>query len=156
METSLPFLAYLHFWHWIVLAALLATVEILAPGFFFIWLAGAALLTGLILFAGSLFGLLPGGDVQLVVFAALAVASVFLWQRFHHRGMRRAKNTLNRRGSQMIGRTFTLSEPIVNGRGVIRADDTVWKVEGADLPAGNQVTVTGIEGTILKVKATAQ
>jgi hypothetical protein len=33
---------------------------------------------------------------------------------------------LNRRGEQYVGRTFTLEEPIVNGHGKIRVDDSTW------------------------------
>ena len=36
----------LEFWHWMILAAALAGIEILTPGFFFLWLGGAALVTG--------------------------------------------------------------------------------------------------------------
>jgi inner membrane protein len=61
--------------------------------------------------------------------------------------------TLNRRGDQMIGRTAVLSEPIQNGRGKAKIDDSVWRVEGVDLPAGTQIKVTGVDGSILKVEA---
>ena len=36
------FLATLHFWLWLILAALLAAVEAVAPGIFFIWFGAAA------------------------------------------------------------------------------------------------------------------
>jgi len=61
--------------------------------------------------------------------------------------------TLNRRGEQYVGRRFTLDEPIVNGVGKLRVDDTTWKIMGDDLPAGSQVTVTGVDGTVLVVSA---
>jgi membrane protein implicated in regulation of membrane protease activity len=47
---------------------------------------------------------------------------------------------------------FTLSEAIVNGTGKIHVDDTMWKVDGADLPEGTQVRVTGVAGTVLTVE----
>ena len=47
---------------------------------------------------------------------------------------------------------IALNEPIVNGRGKLRVDDTVWKVEGADCPAGVQVRVTGVDGVMLRVE----
>jgi inner membrane protein len=49
-----------------------------------------------------------------------------------------------------------LSEPIQNGRGKARIDDSVWRVEGADLPAGTQVKVMAVDGAILKVEAAAR
>lgn len=59
---------------------------------------------------------------------------------------------LNRRGQQYIGRTFTLSEPIVNGLGKITVDDSTWKIHGKDCAEGTRVTVTGVDGVILKVE----
>ena len=40
------FLDSLQFWHWWILGALLAAVEALAPGMFFIWFGAAALIVG--------------------------------------------------------------------------------------------------------------
>ena len=62
------------------------------------------------------------------------------------------KPNLNRRGAQYVGRTFTLSEPITNGFGKIRVDDSTWKVEGSDSPAGAQIRVVGVDGVVLKVE----
>jgi membrane protein implicated in regulation of membrane protease activity len=146
-ETGLPFA--LEFWHWMILAALLAGLEILTPGFFFLWLGGAALITGIIaLIAPSL-----GWEVQVLIFAVLSGASVLGWYRF--RGALKIQsddNTLNRRGEQLLARTGTLSEPIVNGRGQIRIDDTVWRCEGPDLPAGTKVKVVSVRGAMLAVE----
>jgi len=60
---------------------------------------------------------------------------------------------LNRRGEQYIGRSFTLTEPIVNGEGKIKVDDSIWKISGADMEAGASVCVIALEGSILKVEA---
>ena len=52
-----------------------------------------------------------------------------------------------------MGRHFTLQEPVINGLGKIKVDDSIWKIEGeADLPSGAQVKVTAVEGTILKIE----
>lgn len=142
----------LAFWHWWILAALLATIELLAPGFFFIWLAAAAAVTGAI--ALALAGL--GWEMQVVIFAILSGLSLILWHQVGRKLMRRAPSTkLNRRGEQLIGRTVVLTEAIANGRGAARVNDSIWRVEGDDLPAGSRVTITGVDGTILRVKPTA-
>ena len=146
----LHWLDSLQFWHWWILAAVFAGIEILAPGVFFIWLAAAAALTGL----SALF--IPmGWQIEALIFAVLAVASVVFWRSYLKKNGSKddPASKLNRRGDQMIGRTAVLSEPIQNGRGKARIDDSVWRVEGADLPAGTQVKVTGIDGAILKVEA---
>lgn len=146
MADLLNILAHLQFWHWLCLAVILGIVEILAPGIFFIWLAAAALVVGLIVLALS-----PGWETQILLFAILAVLSLFLWHRIG-RPKSDPQFTLNRRGEQMIGRTVTLIEPIQNGRGAARLNDSVWRVEGMDMPVGTQVRITGIDGTVLKVE----
>jgi len=62
---------------------------------------------------------------------------------------------LNRRGSQYIGREFTLTEPIVNGIGRLNVDDTIWRISGPDMDSGVQIIVDGMDGTILRVKSTS-
>src|SRR4029453_10282218 len=103
------------FWHWWILAAIFAGIEILAPGVFFIWLGAAAALTGLIAL------IIPGmgWEIEALIFAVLAVLSVVGWGHFPRRAKPRdaPPATLNRRGDQMIGRPAVLSEPIQNGRG---------------------------------------
>jgi hypothetical protein len=59
---------------------------------------------------------------------------------------------LNRRAESYVGRMFTLDGAIVDGRGRFRVDDTVWLVEGPDLPAGTRVRVTGTDKTLLRVE----
>ena len=139
------------FWHWWILAAIFAGIEILAPGVFFIWLGAAAALTGVIAFV------IPslGWELEALIFAVLAVVTVVYWRNRIKKGAGAddPAATLNRRGDQMIGRTAVLSEPIQNGRGKAKIDDTVWRVEGIDLPAGTPIKVTAVDGAILKVEA---
>ena len=139
------------FWHWWILAAIFAGIEILAPGVFFIWLGAAAALTGLIaLVIPSL-----GWELEALIFAVLAVVTVVYWRNRIKKGKGADDPAamLNRRGDQMIGRTAVLSEPIQNGRGKAKIDDTVWRVEGIDLPAGTPIKVTAVDGAVLKVEA---
>ena len=139
------------FWHWWILAAIFAGIEILAPGVFFIWLGAAAALTGLIaLVIPSL-----GWEIEALIFAVLAVVVVVYWRNRIKKsaGANDPAAMLNRRGDQMIGRVAVLAEPIQNGRGKAKIDDTMWRVEGVDLPAGTQIRVTGVDGAILKVEA---
>jgi inner membrane protein len=138
------------FWHWWILAAILASIEIVAPGVFFIWLGVAAAVTGLVgLIIPSL-----GWEIEALIFAVLSVLTVIGWRNY----LKKTKgnepvSTLNRRGDQMIGRTSVLIEPIENGRGKAKFDDTMWRVEGPDLPSGTRVTVTAVDGAVLKVQA---
>ena len=137
------------FWHWWVAGVAFVVIEIFAPGFIFLWLGVAAAVVGLVMWFD------PGlaWEIQLLIFAVVSVAAIFAWRAFARRLPPESDHpNLNRRGAQYVGRQFTLEEAIVNGQGVLRVDDTRWKVEGADLPAGSRVTVTGVEGTVLKVE----
>jgi hypothetical protein len=143
---------HLQFWHWLILAAVFAGIEMLSPGFFFIWLGGAALVTGLIVLVIAS----AAWEVQLILFAALSAISVFAWYRFGRRvGIATDDATLNRRGESLVGRSGQLVEAIVNGRGRVRIDDSVWSAEGSDAPTGTNVTVTGVRGAILTVDRAA-
>jgi membrane protein implicated in regulation of membrane protease activity len=143
------YFATLLFWHWWVVALVLIIVEMVAPGFFLMWIGGAAAVTGLItLIAPSL-----PWQVQFLIFGVLAVASVVGARYYIKRNpIETADATLNRRGAQYVGRTFSLEEAIVNGIGKVRVGDTLWRAEGPDLPVGDRVKVTGVDGAALKVE----
>jgi membrane protein implicated in regulation of membrane protease activity len=136
-------------WHWLLIAIVLIILEVLSPAAFFLWLAVAAAAVGLALL------LLPalGWQLQLLLFAVFSVLSLFLGRRYFKRyPIATDEPTLNRRGHQYIGRVFTLDQPIVNGAGKLRVDDTTWKIGGRDCAAGTKVQVIGVDGVVLLVK----
>lgn len=135
-------------WHWWILALILLVLEVFAPGTFFLWLGISAIFTGLLML------LIPmGWEMQFLLFAILSVVSVTLGRAYiKKRPIETDRPNLNRRGAQYVGRTFTLSEPIVHGFGKIRVDDSTWKIEGADSPVGSQIKVVGVDGVVLKVE----
>ena len=145
----MAFLEGLAYWHWFVLGVALAGIEVLAPGTFLLWLGIAAGIVGIEML------IVPDTpwEWQLALFAILSVLSVLVGRQIMKRYAAPPDETgLNRRGEQFIGRIFTLAEPIVNGRGAIRAGDTLWRVSGPDRAAGNRVRVTGSDGTLLSVE----
>ena len=142
-----PSLTHLAPWHWWVLGAALLIVEVLFPGVFFVWLGLAAVVMGLLV------TLLPiTVPVQLIVFAALSVVSIFLGRRLLARLPRGSEaDSLNRGASRLIGRTVVLTEPIVNGQGRARVGDGVWPVHGPESPAGSTVQIVAADGSTLLV-----
>jgi len=135
-------------WHWWILAAALIILEVFAPGAFFLWLGIAAASVGGIVF------LAPDMDweYQVLLFSLLAVVSIIIWRKFFRSSPQDTDQpNLNRRGQQYVGRVFTLDEPVTDGVGKVRVDDSTWKVHGEDCPVGTQVEVTGVDGTILQV-----
>lgn len=138
------------YWHWWVLAVLLIILEVISPAIFFLWMGISAAVVGLLVL------LVPSmaWELQVVLFAAFSVASVILWRRYLTKHpIESDQPQLNRRGEQYIGRTFTLDEPIVNGQGKIKVDDSIWKITGEDCPQGAKVQVNGVDGVVLKVNA---
>lgn len=137
------------YWHWFAVAAVLGTIEILAPGIFFLWLAIAAIVTGVLvaLFADM------SSSMQIVVFALLSVLSVFTgWKIVKHNPQRNPDPTLNLRSAQYVGKIYTLESAIQGGTGRVRIGDSTWKVEGPDMALGSQVKVIGYDGPTLKVE----
>lgn len=142
-------------WNWVVLGFILLAIEILAPGFFLIWIGLAAIVTGVL----SIF--LAGADfwswqIQMLVFAVLVIVSVIVGRRImNDKSSESDEPLLNLRAEQLVGRTATLIEPITNGQGRVKLDDTTWRISGPDLPAGSQVRVIAIDGGRLSVEAAA-
>ena len=138
MDEFFPFLGP---WTWFVAAAILLLLELMSPGVFFLWLAIAAALTGL---ADISQGLPWQGEFLL--FAALSVVSVLVGRKFYSGPAIEPEDNpyLNRRQMGYVGRSFTLTQPIVNGRGKLTIEDTVWEVEGPDLAAGTRIKVTAV------------
>lgn len=135
--------------YWWTLAVSLLGIEILAPGFFFLWLSLSGFIVGLMLL------IIPTTSIaiQLLVFALLSIVSIFIWRRF---GIQNKPETdhplLNKRGAQYIGRSFSLYESIENGRGKIKVDDSIWVVQGEDCSLGTKVEVIAVSGTLFEVK----
>lgn len=145
----------LHYWWW-VLALVLIAGEVLAPGFFLLWIGIAAAVLGVVTWA------MPGLDVlaQTVLFVILAFVSCMLYWTLIRPRMVRNDDPAARRpspsGDQIVGQRYVLIEAIVNGRGKARVGDGQWLVAGPDLPAGVEVEVVGIDGSLLKVRAVAR
>ena len=144
---DLPF--QIVFWHWWSLAFVLLILELLASGTYFLWMAIAAGVVGLITLVFPAFPL----EMQLLLLGTLSVVSILVWLRYDKNNPTRSDQpTLNKRGRQYIGRTFTLDEAIINGYGKIRVDDSTWKVSGSDAPMGGKVRVMDMDGTVLQVE----
>lgn len=145
-------LEQIEFWHWWIAAVVLLIIEILAPGAVFMWMGFAAGVVGLLLLVAPDLS----WELQFLVFGLLSVAAIVAWRAYQRRNPTETDlPSLNRRGEQYVGRVFTLEDGITNGTGVVRVDDSRWKIEGEDLPAGTKVRVTGVEGTVLKVEREA-
>jgi hypothetical protein len=140
-------------WSWWVIGLVLLAAELVVPGFFLVWVGLAAIIVGALslLFWEDAFW---GWQLQMLLFAALAVIAAVLGRRYIYNNRDASDEPfLNQRGASLVGRTATLQEPIAEGRGRIRLDDTYWSVMGPNLPAGTQVRVVASSGRDLVVEA---
>ncbi len=138
------------FWHWWMLAIVLVIIEILAPTFFALWMAVAAAITGVILY------LIPEmtWEYQVFLFAILSVVSIVVWRQYYSKNpIATDEPLLNRRGEQYVGRVITLHEAIVDGQGKVKVDDSTWKIEGEDCPAGTKIKIVSINNVVFQVEA---
>lgn len=147
MQQFLPFLGG---WTWWVIAGIFLLIELMLPGVFFMWLGLAAALIGLIDIFADL-----SWQVELALFAVFSVLLV-LFVRPRVKFTEGETNNLNRRMYDYVGRSYVLDEPIVNGRGKVRIDDTLWTVSGTDRGKGEWVKVTAVDGTRLIVEAVSK
>jgi inner membrane protein len=144
----IEFFAALGVWDWFIAGGVLLVLEALAPGVFLFWLGLAAMLVGVV----SMFVDLSW-QAQFIAFSAFAVAMIPVWRRLSSGvGTATDQPFLNRRAEAFVGRVFTLEKPIVDGAGTVRIDDSVWRITGADIPAGRRVKVVRVEGTALQVE----
>ena len=140
-------------WSWWLLGLVLLAAELVLPGFFLVWIGLAGIIVGALslLFWESAFWV---WQVQWLVFAAVAVIVALMGRRyFYNNNQVTDEPFLNQRGASLVGRTATLGEPISEGRGRIRLDDTYWTVAGPDLPVGTRVKVVASNGRDLTVEA---
>ena len=135
-------------WYWFIVAALLFVVEVIAPGAFMLWLGISALAVGIISLAIDW-----GWQAQCAAFVVFSAALFPLYWRFKNIAKTPSdRPLLNQRTQTYVGRVFTLDKPIVDGTGTVRIDDTVWRVMGADCPAGRPVKVARADGPMLYVE----
>ena len=138
-------------WAWWVLGLVLLGLEVVVPGLFFLWFGIAAILIGI----SALLIDWPW-QMQVIGFLVLSVVAALLGRRYAaDANVESDDPLLNLRAGRLTGRTFVLIDPIVEGRGRVRVDDTVWQVRGADAPAGARVVVTGADGPVLQVEPAA-
>ncbi|KAA3527613.1 NfeD family protein [Agrobacterium tumefaciens] len=139
-------------WSWWIAGFILLAAELVAPGVFLIWIGIAALVIGALslLFWDAAFWT---WQLQLVLFAALSIAFALLGRKYFGKNREASDEPfLNQREASLVGRTATLQEPVVEGRGRIRLDDTWWSVNGEDMPAGTRVRIAAARGRTLTIE----
>lgn len=134
---------------WLALGLALAVAEMALPGVFLIWMAGAAVVTGLVAWAAPV-----GVPLQIVLFAVLSILAVFTGRRYiTAHPVVSADPKMNDRGARVVGETVVVTQAIEGGQGRVRLGDGEWLARGADAPIGTRLRVTGHDGVVLIVDA---
>lgn len=139
-------------WLWMIGGVLLLIAEILAPGFFLLFIGSAAIATGAF---ALLFGL--GLPAQLALFALYSLLALMVGRRVYASVPTPSSDpNLNDRAAQMIGRRVTAISAIDEHGGRVQVGDGQWSARGGPAQAGERVRITGIEGNCLIVEAERQ
>jgi membrane protein implicated in regulation of membrane protease activity len=148
MQDWLPDIGH---WSWLILAAVLLLLELAVPGVFFLWLALAAMLTGI---AAATFIVDLSWQIQIVLFAVLSVVLVLLVRpRLQSRASQGNQTNLNQRMYNYVGGVYRLETDMEDGNGKVRIEDTLWDVTGPNLRKGARVKVVRVDGLRLVVEA---
>ncbi len=137
-------------WVWWVLGLTLLAFEVLNPFSISIWFGLAALAVGV----AALIVDWPWQS-QTLVWAAASIVFLVVGRRLFRRDASQSEDPhLNDRGGRLIGRVFTLAEPLGENGGHLTIDDTVWRIRGPLTPAGGRVVIRSLDGTVLVVEPT--
>jgi inner membrane protein len=136
-------------WLWLIGGVLLLAAEVVAPGFFLIFIGAAAILTGVIALALGL-SLAP----QLAIFAIVAFLSVrILGRRFYQSKYDVSSDPmLNDRVARLLGKVVTVVQPVNAEGGRVRVGDSEWSARGGPAAVGDRVRIVDIDGNCLKVE----
>jgi membrane protein implicated in regulation of membrane protease activity len=134
-------------WNWLIAGVVLLGLEVFVPGNVFVWFGVAAIITGAVAWLAAL-----GWQIDLIVFVVLSVVLVLVGRRLFGRGNDPGEQPfLNDRTHRIVGSVYVLGEPIIDGKGRVKIDDTRWRITGPDMPSGSRVRVIGADGPVLTV-----
>ena len=136
-------------WLWLIGGVVLLIAELIAPGFFLVFIGAAAIATGIAAL------LLPLSiAVQLAIFAVLAVLAVRVGGRraYAMRYDYSADPLLNDRGRRLLGKVVVAAQPIDSHGGRVRVGDSEWSARGGPAAIGDRVRIVDVEGNCLKVE----
>ncbi|MGE5563771.1 MAG: NfeD family protein [Bacillota bacterium] len=136
-------------WLWLIGGVVLLIAELIAPGFFLVFIGGAAIVTGL----AALLLPLPIA-LQLALFALVAILAVRVGGRraYSMRYDYSADPFLNDRTKRLLGKVVVAAQAIDRDGGQVRVGDSVWPARGGPAAPGERVRIVDVEGNCLKVE----
>lgn len=136
-------------WWWLIGGVILLIAEIIAPGFFLIFIGAAAIATGVFVLLLDL-----GPAAALALFALYTAVAVAVGRKVYaNKPVNSTDPFLNDRSARLIGRSVTVVEAVDEHGGRVRVGDSEWSARGGPAEAGALVRITGVDGNCLKVEA---
>lgn len=136
------------YWVWFIAGLALAGLELVVPGVYLIWLALAAIATGVLVFVVD-----PPLALQVTSFVFLALIAAFSAKRFlRDKPIVSSDPMLNNRLARLVGETAVVTEAIEAGSGRVHVGDGDWMARGPDIAVGERVRIVGNEGGALLVE----
>lgn len=135
-------------WIWAIGGLILLIAEMVAPGFFLMFVGAAAIATGLFTL---LFDLGSGPQLALfIVYTALAVLAGKRWYAepaHQDNGLK-----LNDPARRLVGKVVTVVEPVDEHGGRVRVGDGEWNARGGPAAPGQRVRIISVDGNSLLVE----
>ncbi len=136
-------------WWWLIGGVILLIAEVIAPGFFLIFIGAAAIATGLFVLLLSL-----GPAPALALFALYTALAVAVGRKVYaNKPVNSTDPHLNDRSARLVGRTVTVVEAVDEHGGRVRVGDSEWSARGGPAEPGTRVRITGVDGNCLRVEA---
>lgn len=135
-------------WLWLIGGVVLLIAEIIAPGFFLLFIGAAAMATGVFTILFDL-----GAAPQLALFALYAVIALMVGRKVYaNRDVNSSDPLLNDRSARLVGKVVMVVNAVDDHDGRVRVGDSEWSARGGPAAAGERVRVTGVDGNCLLVE----
>jgi len=136
-------------WLWLIGGVVLLIAEVIAPGFFLIFIGAAAIITGILAMALGL--PIP---IQLGAFAILTFLSARLvGRRFYATRYDYSPDPfLNNKIGRLLGKVVVVVQAVDSHGGRVRVGDSEWSARGGPAAVGERVRIVDIDGNCLKVE----
>jgi membrane protein implicated in regulation of membrane protease activity len=139
-------------WLWMIGGILLLIAEIIAPGFFLVFIGVAALATG----AFTLLFDMPLA-FQLILFTIYALVAVMIGRKVYaNQAVDSTDPLLNDRAARLVGKSVTVIAAVDEHSGRVRVGDSEWSARGGPGRPGERVRITGVDGNCLLVEPERQ
>lgn len=135
-------------WWWAIGGAIVLILEVLAPGFFLMFIGGAAILTGMVALALDL-----SLAAQLILFVIASAVAVIAGKRYYgEKGVDNLASGINNPSKRLHGRSATVIDPVDAHGGRVKLGDSEWIARGGPAAAGERVLVVEVDGSCLVVE----